>query len=646
MPYPFTLGSALLRTQRATLPRTFCRYKSITAAIERGRGSGPDRFSGPSSRPRSSFRDGGAAAPRYDDREGGSSRPSRSKSSIGARRRRWEDEGEAPRRKELRRSGGRVDESAVDRRIRDQDREAPARFGQGERFSRGSQGERVSRAGLDGGFSRAGQEQRSRRFAGQPETWERPERRTDNNDRAPRGDENGRPRRTDENERPRRGDENERPRRSDDDRPRRSDDDRPPRRTFDRDERAPRRRDDFPRGDRPNDSPRDSPCSPRHDRDARTAQPARSSRFDRMDRTPRSEHADRPQPSIPSRADPRDRAPDSLPYSTAASEFVYGYSSVLAAIRAHRRQFYKLYVNARGLNRDILLARAKAADLRQITREVGDQYDRAFDKASSGRPHNGFILEASPLPVPPIVSLAECTRDSRTFTVELAPQTKEELAVNGTRTAYPYTSPARFPLILYLDGILDEGNLGAIARSAYFLGVQAIVTPTRQSAPWSHIAVKASAGAAEAIPLFRAADPADFLGRASRNGWRCYAAAALPESKPHSRSPSHSPDADDNANTHPDIIYTPSRSATPLPAHSPLLEHPTILMLGAEGAGLKAGLLNAAHYRVGIARGRAADDVGVESLNVSVAAGLLCQDILSKRGGEGERERDPENVVF
>jgi 21S rRNA (GM2251-2'-O)-methyltransferase len=306
---------------------------------------------------------------------------------------------------------------------------------------------------------------------------------------------------------------------------------------------------------------------------------------------------------------------------------------VLAAIRANRRQFYKLYVNARGLNRDVLLARAKASNLRQITREVGDQYDRAFDKASSGRPHNGFILEASPLPVPPITELKECSKEEGKFEIILAPQTKEEIAVNGTRTSYPYKDSSwRHPLILYLDGVLDEGNLGAIARSAYFLGVDAIVTPTRQTAPWSHIALKASAGAAEAVPIFKVAEPAEFLGKAARNGWRCYAADAVPDIK--------GKEAEEETG----VIYTVARSSKRLEAeHSPAAEHPTILMMGAEGTGLKSSLLNIAHYKVGIRHGRDVDEVGVDSLNVSVAASLLCFDMLKKKKVV---ERDPENVVF
>jgi len=87
---------------------------------------------------------------------------------------------------------------------------------------------------------------------------------------------------------------------------------------------------------------------------------------------------------------------DSLPYTTAASEFLYGYSSVLAALKARRRQIYHLYVHTRGNNhigRDPLIARAKA--LRVGIKEVGDGQLSALDRVSKGRPHNVSCSETA-----------------------------------------------------------------------------------------------------------------------------------------------------------------------------------------------------------------------------------------------------------
>jgi 21S rRNA (GM2251-2'-O)-methyltransferase len=151
------------------------------------------------------------------------------------------------------------------------------------------------------------------------------------------------------------------------------------------------------------------------------------------------------------------RGPESLPYTTAASEFIYGHSSVLAAIKANRRKFYKLYVHSRGASRDGLMSRIRAHKLFSITQEVGDEYMRALDKASSGRPHNGVILESSPLPVPPITELKTANVHDESFSVGLDSQSAEDLLVNGKQELFSYKSGGwRHPLILYVDGVVSR----------------------------------------------------------------------------------------------------------------------------------------------------------------------------------------------
>lgn len=79
------------------------------------------------------------------------------------------------------------------------------------------------------------------------------------------------------------------------------------------------------------------------------------------------------------------------------------------------------------------------------------------------------------------------------------------------------------------------------------------------------------------------------------------------------------------------MVYTIARSTKRLvPDYSPVAEHPTILMMGAEGSGLRAGLLNLAHYKVSIPLNHGAKEVGVDSLNVSVASSILCYEMLQK----------------
>ena len=62
---------------------------------------------------------------------------------------------------------------------------------------------------------------------------------------------------------------------------------------------------------------------------------------------------------------------------------------------------------------------------------------------------------------------------------------------------------AKLPLILVLDGVTDVRNIGAIARSAECMGVDAIVVPTKGTASLNSDAMKTSAGALSHIPVCR-----------------------------------------------------------------------------------------------------------------------------------------------
>lgn len=58
-----------------------------------------------------------------------------------------------------------------------------------------------------------------------------------------------------------------------------------------------------------------------------------------------------------------------------------------------------------------------------------------------------------------------------------------------------------FGLILILDSIMDPHNLGAIIRTSYCLGANGIVIPADRAAPVTAAVIKASAGAAEQMPI-------------------------------------------------------------------------------------------------------------------------------------------------
>lgn len=95
------------------------------------------------------------------------------------------------------------------------------------------------------------------------------------------------------------------------------------------------------------------------------------------------------------------KMPISVPYTTSASEFLYGTSVVMAALRSHRRRLYKLYMLEAenrmrpGRDREMeKLARDAGVDVERVR---GEEAERLLDKMSTGRPHNVSIVIDDPI---------------------------------------------------------------------------------------------------------------------------------------------------------------------------------------------------------------------------------------------------------
>ena len=303
--------------------------------------------------------------------------------------------------------------------------------------------------------------------------------------------------------------------------------------------------------------------------------------------------------------------PLSIPYTTPASEFLYGTSAIMAALLSSRRKLYKLYVyagdNREDLQQDIKI-RQLALKRSVVVERVKEDGLRLMSKMSAGRPHNGYILEASPLPRLPVTGFQSVEKRNGAFHVILTHQSHEEAAINGTNTNIEYkVSFPRYPFVLLLDGILDPGNLGAILRTAFFLGVDTVAISNRNSAPVSPVAIKASAGASEALPLVSVSKPANFIDQCKSNGWKIFAAAAP------------TPDKRTGLGNY--------LSVSDLGGY--IRSQPCLLILGGEGEGLQWNIRRKADFDVGI-NGPRIGQSNVDSLNVSVAAGLLCEAFLRK----------------
>lgn len=151
---------------------------------------------------------------------------------------------------------------------------------------------------------------------------------------------------------------------------------------------------------------------------------------------------------------------------------------------------------------------------------------------------------------------------------------------------------ARDPLILVLDGVQDPHNLGACLRTADACGALAVVVPKDRAAQLNATARKVAVGAAETTPVVAVTNLARALKLLKDAGlWIVGADAEGPQ-------------------------Y----------AHEADLKGSTALVLGAEGAGLRQLTRQNCDFVVRLPQLGA-----VESLNVSVAAGMLLYEAVRQR---------------
>lgn len=151
------------------------------------------------------------------------------------------------------------------------------------------------------------------------------------------------------------------------------------------------------------------------------------------------------------------------------------------------------------------------------------------------------------------------------------------------------------PFLVLCDGVEDPHNLGAIIRSAYLCGAHGVVIPKRGGVGVTGTVMKASAGAAARLPVARVTN----LAQAIRT-----------------------------IKEHNVFVYCADLGGAPLSRTD--LSGAVALVLGSEGGGpgaLTRKLCDAA-VTLEMAPGQA---TGVDSYNVSVAAGILCYEVLRCR---------------
>ncbi|HWF50742.1 MAG TPA: RNA methyltransferase [Solirubrobacteraceae bacterium] len=192
-----------------------------------------------------------------------------------------------------------------------------------------------------------------------------------------------------------------------------------------------------------------------------------------------------------------------------------------------------------------------------------------------------------------------CVAGSGLAGIEIEPAALASVSglASGTRTLAVYEerwAPAALgPLCVYLHGVSDPGNVGAVLRSAQAFGASSVVLGPGTADPYSPKAVRASMGAIFAVPVARAAADAQV--------------AELPGSTIALVAGSGVPLADVV-----DVDYRIGSQRQPPPA--------TTLLIGAEREGLPDALVDQADRVARI-------PIATDSLNAAMAATVALYEL-------------------
>lgn len=300
------------------------------------------------------------------------------------------------------------------------------------------------------------------------------------------------------------------------------------------------------------------------------------------------------------------------------SEYVYGTHAVLGALVANKRQLFRtLYVLNFKIINPLIRNLTKQFNLR-----VEDDVPRdVLNNLSGFGVHNGIVLETRPLEIPMTTALGP--HDSANGTYQLAIQNEmyntietqeREVARRVEPDTEEQSATPRYPLGLYLDGLMDPRNVGAIIRSGYFFGLDFVVVPDSESAKLGPVASKSSAGALEVSNIFKTSESLHFLEKSRKNGWVVISTTGNMSGAAMAKN-----EVTDEKIITPDDLYSMCSRA------------PVLLVMGSEGLGVRTNIMKRSDYVVGIKDNREGGAGIVDSLNASVAAALLIEKCVNKR---------------
>lgn len=152
------------------------------------------------------------------------------------------------------------------------------------------------------------------------------------------------------------------------------------------------------------------------------------------------------------------------------------------------------------------------------------------------------------------------------------------------------------PLLVLLDEVEDPHNLGSVLRTAECTGVHGVIVPKRRSAGLTPVVAKTSAGAVEYVPVARVSNLSQAIDTLKKAGIWVAGAAGEAETS----------------------VYGAN------------LKGPLAIVIGNEGRGLSRLVRESCDFLISLPMyGR------INSLNASVAAGVILYEAVRQRRGTG-----------
>ena len=238
---------------------------------------------------------------------------------------------------------------------------------------------------------------------------------------------------------------------------------------------------------------------------------------------------------------------------SARQQVLLGFHAVRARLRNEAASIQSVLID-----RDRQDARLKAlsAELQAAGCSVSLESGRQLDRLAKGQRHQGVLA----------------------FADHREPSLRYEDLLDG------------HGFMVFLDGVTDPHNLGAVLRTAEASGARAVVAPKDHSAPLNEVAMRVSAGAGETLPYMQVTNLVRAIEQAQDKGYWALAFA-------------------DEAGS---SFYQQS-----------LADQPHLLIFGSEDKGIRRLVREQADALVSLPMMGS-----VSSLNVSVACGVACYELL------------------